>query len=183
MHSSSSTSATRAWLKSFVIAYNICPFAGHVYEQQLIRYAVVLGKDWEKCLGELVNECQFLDANPDTETTLLILPDALPDFDGYLDFLSIAQQLLLEQGYEGIYQLASFHPHYCFAGNDESDTANYTNRSPFPMLHIIRESSIEQALDHYPDPDSIPRRNIQLTRKLGRKKLQDLLDACYRNND
>lgn len=183
MPSSSSISATRKWLRSFIIPYNICPFARQVYEQELIRYAVVTGKDWEKCLSELVNECHFLDANPDTETTLLILPDALPDFDDYLDFLSIAQQLLREQGYEGIYQLASFHPHYCFAGNNETDAANYTNRSPFPMLHILRESSIERALDHYPDPDGIPRRNVQLTRRLGRQQLQALLNACSRLND
>ncbi|MCQ8183757.1 DUF1415 domain-containing protein, partial [Methylomonas sp. SURF-1] len=87
-------------------------------------------------------------------------------------------QLLTDQGYEGIYQLASFHPRYRFADSDETDPSNYTNRSPYPMLHLIRESSIENALAIYPDPAAIPERNIELTRRLGLKKLQDIVSAC-----
>jgi hypothetical protein len=172
-------SATRAWLHAFIIPHGICPFARPVDEQNRIRYAVAAGYGWEELLQKLVEEFGRLDADEETETTLLIFPEALADFDDYLDFLEIAQQLLAERGYEGIYQLASFHPHYRFADSGENDASNYTNRSPFPMLHIIRESSIELALRNYPDPDDIPRRNVRLTRQLGADKLKAILQACY----
>lgn len=181
MQTHTAISATRNWLQSFIIAYDICPFARRVHEQDRIRYALVGGNDWENLLTELIAECKLLDAQPETETTLLIFPDSLSRFDDYLDFLEIAQQLLIDQGYEGIYQLASFHPHYCFADSDETDAANYTNRSPFPMLHIIREASIEKALQYYPNPETIPQRNMELTRKLGPTKLRALLKNCLTN--
>jgi hypothetical protein len=116
-----------------------------------------------------------MDIEPATETTLLILPEGCTQFNDFLDLTAMAEQLLIDQGYEGVYQLASFHPDYCFAGEDENDPANYTNRSPYPMLHIIREASIEQALKTYPNPELIPERNIELTRKLGLEKIQALL--------
>jgi hypothetical protein len=97
--------------------------------------------------------------------------------------LAMAEQLLLLQGYEGVYQLASFHPDYRFEDNGsdtEIDPANYTNRSPYPMLHIIREESLERALSHYPDPENIPVRNIKLTREMRLNNLQKLLAACYK---
>lgn len=127
----------------------------------------------------LMLECDRLDTDTDIETTLLIYPHAFSLFDDYLDFLELAETLMCEQGYEGIYQLASFHPDYCFEGSYINDPANYTNRSPYPMLHLIRETSLEQAINCYPDPDNIPQRNIELTRSLGLTKLQNLLAACY----
>ncbi|ANE54920.1 MULTISPECIES: DUF1415 domain-containing protein [Methylomonas] len=171
--------ATQAWLNSFVIAYNICPFAKREQQRNRIRYRVEHGNSIESCLNTLIDECIHLDTHPETETTLLILAEFFDDFDDYLDLLAIAEQLLIDQGYEGVYQLASFHPHYRFADSDETDPANYTNRSPYPMLHLLRESSIENALATYPDPAGIPQRNIELTRRLGMKKLEEILRACF----
>lgn len=171
--------ATQAWLKSFIIEYGICPFAKRELERDSIYFSVNHDTDIENCLLHLIQECDRLDTEPGIETTLLIYTDAFTEFDDYLDFLEIAESLLTEQGYEGTYQLASFHPDYCFQGSDADDAANYTNRSPYPMLHLLRETSIEQAVANYPDPENIPQHNIELTRKLGLAKLQALLSACY----
>lgn len=175
-------SATQTWLDSFIIALNICPFARRERQRNSIRYRIAHTDQTAQTLETLIEECCHLDAHPETETTLLILPNGFSDFDDYLDMLAIAERLLLVQNYEGIYQLASFHPDYCFAMNNETeaeDPANYTNRSPYPMLHIIREESLENALASYPDPENIPVRNIKLTRELGIPKLRALLAACY----
>lgn len=175
-------SATQKWLTTFVIAYNICPFAQREQQRGSIRYRLANAADLPTVLQTLIDECEYLDANPETETTLLIAPSGYADFDDYLDLLAIAEQLLIDQGYEGVYQLASFHPDYCFADSTDSnqlDPANYTNRAPYPMLHIIREASLERVLAHYPDPENIPERNIKLTHELGQEKLQALLAACY----
>lgn len=171
--------ATSAWLKSVIIGYSICPFAKRELKKGSIRFSVNHETEIEQCLRSLMHECDLLDAEPDIETTLLIYADAFAEFDDYLDFLEIAEALLIEQGYEGIYQLASFHPDYCFQGSAPDDAANYTNRSPYPMLHLLREASIEQAVAGYPDPENIPQRNVDLTRELGLAKMQALLAACF----
>lgn len=173
--------ATQTWLKSFIIAFNICPFARREYEKNTIRYQVIDTESIEKQLDVLIQECEYLDTHTETETTLLILPSGLSDFDDYLDLVAIAEQLLIEQNYEGVYQLASFHPAYRFENDldDQEDPSNYTNRSPYPMLHIIRETSIDHAVANHPDPESIPVRNIKLTRELGLVKLHALLANCY----
>ncbi|MCQ8103809.1 DUF1415 domain-containing protein [Methylomonas sp. SURF-2] len=174
--------ATRQWLNTFIIALNICPFARREQQRDSIRYRVARAEGTETTLETLIEECRFLDEHPETETTLLILPNGFADFDDYLDMLDIAERLLQAQHYEGTYQIASFHPAYCFemaSELEQDDPANYTNRSPYPMLHIIRESSIDRAVRSYPDPENIPARNIQLTRELGLQKLQALLAACY----
>lgn len=175
-------STTQNWLNRLIIAFNICPFARREQQRNSIRYRVSHADQTEATLETLIEECQFLDTNPDTETTLLILPNGFKDFDDYLDMLDVAERLLHAQAYEGIYQLASFHPDYCFemaSELEQDDPANYTNRSPYPMLHIIRESSIERAVATYPDPENIPARNIKLTRELGLEKLQALLAGCF----
>lgn len=171
--------ATQTWLTSFVIAYNICPFARREHERNSIRYQIIPGNSFETSLEAVIAECLHLDANPDTETTLMIFAEALNDFDDFLDLVAMAEQLLIDQGYEGIYQLASFHPDYHFEDSEDNDPSNYTNRSPFPMLHLIREDSIEKAVANHPDPDGIPERNIALTRQLGLEKLRAMLNACY----
>jgi len=175
--------ATQNWLTSFIIAHNICPFARHVHENNGIRYQVINSDKLEDCLEALMEECRHLDAEPATETTLLIFAEACGEFDDFLDLAAIAEQLLIDQGYEGIYQLASFHPDYCFAESSDNDPANYTNRSPYPMLHIIREASIELALQSYQNPEQIPERNIALTRELGLEKMQAQLAACKANQE
>ena len=171
--------ATQNWLTSFVIAYNICPFAEREHQRGAIRYRVAPDATLENALEALYLECEYLDSHPETATTLVIFPASFADFDDYLDLVAIAEQLLLDRGYEGTYQLASFHPEYRFADSETDDAANYTNRSPYPMLHIIREADLEQALAHYPDPESIPDRNIRITRELGLQKLQGLVAAAY----
>lgn len=170
---------TQAWLKTFIIEYSICPFAKRELERGSIRFDVSHDSGIESCLLNLMLECDRLDADLSIETTLLIYENAFTAFDDYLDFLELAETLLIEQGYEGVYQLASFHPDYCFEGAEQDDPANYTNRSPYPMLHLLRETSIERAVTTYPDPENIPQRNIDLTRELGLAKMQTLLAACY----
>lgn len=169
---------TENWLNTVVIAYNICPFAHKVVAEKTIHYAVDAHKNIEDCLQQLILECERLDGDDKIETTLVIYQYGFSDFDDFLDYVEIANDLLSSQAYEGVYQLASFHPDYCFADSDDSDAANYTNRSPFPMLHLIREASIEAALKSYSEPESIPQRNIELTRKLGLAKMQNLLSAA-----
>ena len=171
--------ATQTWLKSFIIEYSICPFAKRELERGSIYFSINHDTKIEKCLHHLMLECDRLDTDPSIETTLLIYANAFTEFDDYLDFIEIAESLLTEQGYEGTYQLASFHPAYCFQGSDPDDAANYTNRSPYAMLHLLREASIEQAVASHPTPESIPQHNIELTRKLGLTKMQALLAACY----
>ena len=170
---------TQHWLSTIVIAYNLCPFAKAEQERNSIRFTVTHDVDIETCLLHLIQECQQLDINDDIETTLLIYTKAFGDFDDYLDFLALAEDLLIEQGYEGEYQLASFHPNYYFDGENIDEPSNYTNRSPYPMLHLLRETSIEHAVNNHPDIDSIPQRNIKLTQSLGSAKLQSLLASCY----
>jgi hypothetical protein len=168
--------AIETWLDTFIIAHNICPFAKRERERNSIRFVVSDHRRMEDALEKLMQEIAHLDANLDTETTLLIWAEGFRLFDDYLDLLAIGEQLLHDQGYEGIYQLASFHPDYCFEGSDEDDPANYTNRSPYPMLHIIRESSIENALKTFPNPETIPERNIALMRELGLETLKTMLN-------
>jgi len=172
---------TEAWLTSFIINYNICPFAKREHDHASIRYSVFEQSQIEQCLEFVIKECQILDSETAIETTLLIFPNTFKCFDNYLDFLSLAESLLIDLHYQGVYQLASFHPDYCFDGESASDPANFTNRSPYPMLHLIRESSLEHALTSYPHPEKIPERNINLTRQLGLEKLQSILQKCYDN--
>ncbi len=157
---------TKNWLGSFIIEHNICPFAKRVYDNDSIDYCVIHSAVLQTQLEGLIEACEKLDSDASIETSLLIYPQGLEAFDDYLDFLALANALLHKQGYEGIYQLASFHPDYCFAGVDNDDPANFTNRSPYPMLHLIRENGLEKALQHYPNPENIPQRNIDYLRKM-----------------
>jgi len=171
--------ATQTWLKTFIIEYSICPFAKRELERGSIRFSVDQGTEIESCLLNLILECDQLNIDKSIETTLLIYGNAFTVFDDYLDFLELAETLLIKQDYEGVYQLASFHPDYCFEGSEPDDPANYTNRSPYPMLHLLRETSIDRAVATYPHPENIPQRNIELTRELGLARMQALLAACY----
>lgn len=168
-------SQTKSWLEQTVIGHNFCPFAAHPFKNDRIRYWVLQGKNPEEHLEILVREMEHLQAHPAIETSLLIFPSALSDFYEYLDFLEIAMGLLAEQGFEGIFQIASFHPAYRFEGSDEEDAANFTNRSPYPMLHLLREASVEKAIENHPDPDGIPNRNIAHAQKLGADVFKNIL--------
>lgn len=170
---------TQNWVRSVIIGHNYCPFAKREVENETVRYQLMHGQTLNQALQAIISECVYLDTNKGTETTLLIYPDGLEQFSSFLDFLTLAEEHLHAQGYEGIYQLASFHPHYCFQGAVETDPANYTNRSPYPMLHLIREASIEKALQHHPDPEAIPERNIEFARAQGLETMQQLLNQCF----
>lgn len=169
---------TRCWVESVIVGFNFCPFAKHEVNSNSIHYQVSHASGIEQALHAVMQECQRLDENADIETTLLIFANALSGFDDYLDTLEFANTLLVEQDYEGIYQLASFHPDYCFEGEAPLDAANYTNRSPYPMLHLIRENSLERALENYPDPESIPERNIEFARNKGLDEMKAALTKC-----
>ena len=162
-------SITREWVEQFVIGLNLCPFAKKPALEGRIRYVLFEGKD-PKELGELLaKELLFLQATDPAvvETTLLIHPCALRDFADYNDYLEVWDELLVGLDLEGDIQVASFHPEYQFEGTHLDDPENYTNRSPFPMLHLIREASVERAVDLYPNIDSIPERNIARLNELG----------------
>lgn len=170
-------SQIREWVSAVVIGDNFCPFARKEMVNNSIRY-VVCRQALEDALMTLISECKVLDDAPSTETTLIIYPQGFDDFQMFLELASLANNLMAEQGYEGRYQLASFHPDYCFAGSSNDDPANYTNRSPHPTLHLIREESIERALQGIDNPDKIPERNIQFARKKGLEAMQAKLKAC-----
>ena len=169
---------TKAWVRSFIIDLNICPFAQREIERGSVRFVVVRSKMTEVALEELMAEISWLDQHPETETTLVIFPTLFNDFMSYLDFVDDAEQLMFDQGCEGVYQLATFHPKYCFAGAQESDVTNYTNRSPYPMLHILRESSLDKAIEFYGDTSGIPDRNIELMETTGQAALAQLMHQC-----
>lgn len=164
---------TEAWVQRLIVKYNICPFARQELEQRSIRYAVERGK-FEAVLERLAKEWQLLDDDRSTETTLLMLTE-FDEFADFLDLIAVAEQFLAMNDYEGVYQLAHFHPHYCFAGEAEEDPANYTNRAPFATLHILREDSMEQALAGNTQAELIPQRNIEFARRRGNAFFQQLL--------
>lgn len=171
---------TLLWLRSVVIAHNFCPFAKREAEAGRVHYVVVSGVGMANSLHALVEECEKLDQDSSIETSLLIYPDAYHRFDDYLDLVAMAEDLLAKQGYEGIYQVASFHPDYCFDGEDEADAANFTNRSPYPVLHLLREASLEKVLQNYSgDPAEIPERNIKFAREMGEPALRVLFESCF----
>jgi hypothetical protein len=173
-------SATQNWVSNVIIKYNICPFARKEMERGSIRYAVIEETKRKQVLTALIKECRLLDEDPKVETTLFILPRGFEGFYDYLCLLDFANDALFDNGYEGVYQLASFHPDYCFEDEPQDSPANYTNRSPFPTLHIIREASMEIALANYHDPESIPERNIAFANKKGSDFFIKLLSECHR---
>lgn len=161
--------ATRRWLEVAVIGLNLCPFAKAVHHHQQIRYQVSDAVTVEQLHADLAHELILLAACDPlvTDTTLLIAPDILHDFLDYNDFLDDADRLVAELDLEGTLQVASFHPHYQFAGSQPDDIENFTNRSPYPMLHLLRESSIDRAVDAFPDADMIVQRNLATLQRLG----------------
>lgn len=169
---------TKKWITDVVINCNFCPFAAKEAKQGTVHYRVETNSETEKCLESFSEECIRLDNEHSIETTLLIFPNAYQQFDDYLDFVSSAEWLLVMNGYEGIYQVASFHPHYQFADSTPDDAANYTNRSVYPMLHLLREESVEKALNNFPDAEQIPERNILFAREKGLAYMKMLRDNC-----
>jgi hypothetical protein len=163
-------SDTRDWVVKAVIGLNLCPFAKAVHVNERIRYVVSEATEPETLLQDLARELLSLNrADPeDIDTTLLIHPGVLTDFLDFNDFLGAADALIEELKLDGILQVADFHPDYQFGDSEPDDIANYTNRSPYPTLHILREDSIERAVDSMPDTASIYENNLETLDKLGR---------------
>ena len=166
---------------SIVIGLNLCPFARRVFDGQLIRCVVTDATDEDALLADLERELTLLVESPiaEVETTLLIHPGVLGNFLDYNDFLDMAEDLISDLRLNGVIQLASFHPNYWFAGTSPDAVENYTNRSPFPMLHLLREESVSRIAINPEELDEIPRRNIETLRMLGREailaRLRDIL--------
>jgi uncharacterized protein len=161
-----------------VVGCNFCPFAAKALLKKSIRYVVLPEMPLEKCLEKFIEELHFLDTASDIETTFLIFPDSFVSFRSYLRLVSLAEALVTDQNYDGVYQVASFHPNYTFAGARRNDPANFTNRSIYPMLHILREASVTAAIEHFPDPEGIPARNIAFAQEKGLKYMEVLRAAC-----
>ena len=168
---------TKKWIVDVVIGCNFCPFAANVVKQETIFYKVEESARIDTCLDSFLHEMKRLDNDASIETIFLIFPNAFQKFDDYLDLVSLAEDLLKRNGYEGVYQVASFHPLYLFVNSDENDPANYTNRSIYPMLQLLREESIDKALENYKSPESIPARNINFAKEKGLAYMKMLRDS------
>jgi hypothetical protein len=172
------SSQTIIWIKKVVVGCNFCPFAARTLQQHSVHYEVEASTDATLHPNVFLKEMARLDKDPAIETSFLIFSNAFQQFDDYLDMVTMAEQLLEEKGYKGVYQLASFHPLYHFANSVENDAADYTNRSIYPMLQLLRESSIDTALAHYEHPENIPVRNVDFARKKGLTFMKMLRDSC-----
>lgn len=175
--------ATQGWVEKAVIGLNLCPFAKAVHVKNQVRYVVSAAQTTETLLADLIAELHTLStANPDQlDTTLLIHPDVLGDFLDYNDFLAVAEAAVEDLGLAGQIQIASFHPQYQFAGTDADDIENYTNRSPYPVLHLLREASIERAVAAFPDAALIYEKNMETLRRIGHEGWRDLARIFHQN--
>jgi uncharacterized protein len=169
---------TKNWIINVVIGCNFCPFAAREIKRNSILYEVKSNESKAEILQALSNVFAKMDNDNEVETAFLILPNGFNDFNTYLNIVDAAEQFLAQNKYEGIYQIASFHPQYLFAGSSENDASNYTNRSPYPMLHVLRESSLTKAIDNHPDLDSIPNNNIEFANKKGLDWMKNLLESA-----
>ncbi len=171
---------TRAWVERAVVGLNLCPFAKAPQAKGQVRYAFSGASASEALLADLIEELRLLAGAPPEriETTLLIHPQALADFADYNDFLDVAEAAVAELGLEGVLQVASFHPQYAFADSDADDVANATNRSPYPTLHLLREASIDRAVEAFPEAEAIFDANIETMRRLGAAGWAALQQQC-----
>lgn len=160
---------TIRWLERAVIGLNLCPFAKAVHVKGQVRYFVSKAVTLEALLTDLIRELQYLaETGPDkTDTTLLIHPHTLNDFLDYNDFIDVADAAVAELDLDGVLQVASFHPQYQFADTGPDDITNYTNRSPYPTLHLIREASVDRAVEAFPDAADIFEKNMETMERLG----------------
>ena len=162
--------ATKTWLEQFVIKLNLCPFAAKPFREGRIHYALEVSVEPTQIAERLIDELERLQTSPEIETTLLIIPNVLDDFDVYWDFVEVAESIIEQLGLTGAFQIASFHPDYCFGGVAPDDPANKTNRSPYPMLHLLREESLSEAIEAHPNVAGIPERNVAVLRGLSTNK-------------
>lgn len=172
---------TRRWLQRAVIGLNLCPFAKAVVARQQVRYVLSDATTPEQLLQTLGEELALLRDTPaeQIDTALIVHPQVLTDFLDYNDFLDLADALVESLALDGMLQVASFHPDYQFAGSAPDDIANYTNRAPYPTLHLLREASVTRAVDAFPDPDAIIDRNIETLTQLGHAGWRHLLNPAH----
>jgi hypothetical protein len=171
---------TRKWIQDVVVGCNFCPFAAPVVKAGTIEYEVIEETDPEMALAALSRAFTTLDTNAAIETLFLIFPGSFTFFNDYLDLLNLAEDFLEEQGYAGVYQLASFHPSYLFEGSTEGDPSNYTNRSPYPMLHLLREDKLSLAIDNFHGTEKIPLRNIKYSQQKGLAYMRHLWEQSFK---
>lgn len=172
-------SRVKRWVEDFIVALNICPFARKEVQQKSIRY-IVAEQHRDNALYESIEtEIRFLQDNPTTETTLLILPTLDDDFESFLNSAGFAQQVIQLNGWTNEFQIANFHPDYVFADSNAKDAANYTNRAPHACLHLLREGSVERAIRAHKHAHAIPQDNIDQLRKLGLDNMKQRLQRIY----
>lgn len=174
--------SVKNWVEKMVVGLNLCPFAKRELVKNRVRFQLSDATSKEQLLQHLKDEIILLDEDESIETTLLIHPDVLKNFADYNQFLEICDRLLVDLDRDGIFQVASFHPDYQFAGTQPGDVENYTNRAPYPILHLLREDSLEIAIDNYPNSDKIPDNNIALLEKMGLEQVQTLLKSCHQKS-
>jgi hypothetical protein len=174
-------SGVETWLDNVVIGLNLCPFATIPRKNDQVRFTVSQALAEEVLLADLHAELTFMNkiSALEVETSLLIVPDMLAKFDDYNQFLDLVDELLEAFEWEGIFQIASFHPHYCFAQTVPGTVENLTNRAPYPILHIIREQSLEKALEKMTSPDEIYKRNIETMNSLSTEQIKSLFPHLY----
>ncbi|GAB3283949.1 DUF1415 domain-containing protein [Parahaliea aestuarii] len=172
---------TRAWLAEFVVGLNLCPFARPLLDSPALRISVSTAAERAALQRAFLQELDKLQSTPEAEiaTTLLVFPRALASFDDYLDFLDEAQFLLEQAGLDGVVQLASFHPDYCFEGEAESAASHFSNRSPWPTIHLLREAMVTRLVTGHPDPEAIPGANVEHLNALGRETLETRWQALF----
>lgn len=176
--------ASQCWVETVVVRHGLCPFASRVLKNNGLRFFVSEATTNEALVDDLIKELLHLShhSRDEVETTLLIHPYVLTDFQAYNDFLDVVDAIIDEAGLHGVVQVASFHPDYQFADSDEDDAANYTNRSPFPMLHLLREASIDEAVRDWTakgrNIEDIPLNNVETLRRMGVSLLEKQLLAC-----
>lgn len=174
--------ATRRWVEEIVVGLGFCPFAASIVNRPGALAVETVNGDTSTRLQWLLDQLHDLQS-PDrhkvaTETVLMVMPEGLADFEEFLDFADLAQGLLEQHEFAGEFQLATFHPDYRFADSDADDAANYTNRSPYPVLHILREQQVTDVLENVQEPELIPQRNIRYARNLGVQSLAERLQKC-----
>ncbi|MCJ8294539.1 MAG: DUF1415 domain-containing protein [Colwellia sp.] len=179
---SAEVSATKQWLDEIIIGLNFCPFAKKEFVNNTIFYHQSALEQVKPTLKELLAQCHYLQQHDEIETTLIIYSDGFRSFSRYLDLVDYANDLLIDSGFEGVFQLATMHPEYCFADDDFDAASNFTNRSPYPMLHIIREASMAKVLKVYKEPEKIPENNMALAEQKGSDFFQTVLTRIHQNH-
>jgi uncharacterized protein len=169
---------TKKWIVDVVIGCNFCPFAAKEIKLGTVHYEVVEKANLKNTLEACSKLWTQLDNDETVATSLLILPNDFITFTAYLDLVNKAEMLLNSEGYDGVYQIASFHPQYVFASSHATDPSNYTNRSPYPMLHFLREFSVTKAVDNHPNIDEVPIQNVAYTKAKGLSYMQQLFANC-----